>query len=94
VRWYFSSQEVEDAPLKAYLIIVTVSYRLSIYRDLLSGVRQFLTFEFLSTLFSVLQFLRCQNMSYLILEFKSDGTREGAEGKAETGCQSIVCCMQ
>lgn len=70
VQQYFSSQEVGDTPLKAYLIMATVSYRLSIYRDVLSGVRQFLTFNFLSTSFSVLQFLRCQNMNYLILEFK------------------------
>lgn len=77
---YFSSQKLETT-LKAYLIMATVSCKLSIYKDLLSGLRQFLTFRFLSTLFSVLSFLRCQSMNYMIMEFKKLWDWGGREGK-------------
>lgn len=77
---YFSSQKLETT-LKAYLIMATVSCKLSIYKDLLSGLKQFLTFRFLSTLFSVLPFLRCQSMNYIIMEFKKWWTGEGEKGK-------------
>lgn len=42
VHQYFSSQEGGDTSLEAYLIMATVSYRLSIYGDLLSGVKAIL----------------------------------------------------
>lgn len=41
VHQYFSSQDVGDAPLNAYLVMATVSYQLSIYKDPLSGIKQF-----------------------------------------------------
>lgn len=50
---YFSSQDVGGTSLKAYLVMATVSYRLSIYDDPLSGIKQFLTFKFLNTSFCV-----------------------------------------
>lgn len=53
VHQYFSSQDVGVTSLKAYLVMATVSYRLSIYDDPLSGIKQFLTFKFLNTSFCV-----------------------------------------
>lgn len=89
----FFFTKVGDTPLKAYLIMATVSCKLSIYKDLLSSLTQFLTFRFLSTLFSVLPFLRCQSMNYLIMEFKKVlGLGRERRGKAETR-QSKLCII-